>query len=840
MERFIKIFFLLILLSPAGVFAETYKGVILDRDSKEPIPFAAILIETEEKGAIADEEGHFSILVKDCPKLAIKVSSIGYKDKTIVLNSNDNEINIELQSETEQLHEVVVTNKKYRNKGNPAVELIKKVIENKKNNRSEAIDYYQTQKYEKVLFALDDITPEFKNKKIFKQFQFVFDNTDTTNLKGKEILPLYLKETSSDIFYRKDPQKTKEVVRGEKMVMINKYVDNQGVSEFLKYLYEDVDVYDNNITFLTNQFLSPLAPLAPSFYRYYIMDTVMVDGENCVNLFFASRNKEDMLFKGSMYITLDGSYALKKIDFTLDKNINLNWLRSVRIVQEFKKTPEKGWMLSSYNTDMDFGVTKNTQGVFGQKYIAYRQPDFSALPDTVFEGLSLVREDSVLDQDSVFWEEKRIEPLSKSEAGTYEMMDKVQEVPVFKTSMEIAALLILGYHDMGKYEIGPVITFLSYNSIEGYRLRFGGRTTPKLNKRFIFDTYLAYGTLDEQFKYSLTGTYSLTDRSIYEFPVKSIKVNYTDDTKTPGQELDYAQENNLFLSFKRGVDDKMFYNKTFQFEHLNEFENHFSYKLGYNYTKQTPGGSLCFSYSDYASGLNDVNLLDISELYINLRYAPHEKIYQGKLYRATVNSNYPILQLNYTFGSKAIGNDYDYHRLQFVISKRFYFSVFGYTDVQLEAAKMFGTVPYPLLFMPRANQTFSYQPLNYNMMNFLEFVSDEYSALLIDHCFNGFFFNKIPLVKKLGLREVMSLKLMYGGLRDNNNPLENDEVFEFPTESDGTPTTFLFGSEPYAEGSVGISNILKFFRVDFVYRFTYLDNPNVSPMGIRMRMKFDF
>lgn len=284
----------------------------------------------------------------------------------------------------------------------------------------------------------------------------------------------------------------------------------------------------------------------------------------------------------------------------------------------------------------------------------------------------------------------------------------------------------------------------------------------------------------------------------------------------------------------------MFYNKTWQFEHLNEFENHFSYKLGYTYTKQAPGGSMCFSYSDYASGLNDVNQLDISELYLNLRYAPHEKIYQGKLYRATANSIYPVLQLNYTFGSKAIGNDYDYQRLQFVISKRFYFSVFGYTDVQLEAAKMFGTVPYPLLFMPRANQTFSYQPLNYNLMNFLEFVSDEYSALLIDHCFNGFFFNKIPLIQKLGLREVMSLKLMYGGLSDKNNPLKNDAVFELPTEDDGTPTTFIFGTEPYAEGSVGVSNILRFFRVDLVYRFTYLDNPNVSPMGIRMRMKFDF
>ncbi len=822
--------------------AGTYKGVIQDRDSKEPIPFAAILIENESKGAIADEEGNFTIVVSETSahQQTIKVSSIGYDDKVVILNQKNRVLKIELQQEAKQLNEVVITNKKYRNKGNPAVDLIKKVIENKKNNRSEAIDYYQIKKYEKVLFALDDITPEFRSKKIFKQFQFVFENTDTTKLKGKEILPIYLKESSSDIFYRKDPQKMKEVVRGENMVMINKYVDNQGISEFIQYLYEDVDVYQNNITFLTNQFLSPIAPVAPSFYRYYITDTLLVDGEKCVNLFFAARNKEDMLFTGNMYITLDGSYALKKIDFTLDKNVNLNWLRNVHITQEFQKTPDKGCILESYRTDMDFGVAKSMQGIFAQKQVIYGEPDFSVLPDSVFEGLSLVREDSVIEMDSAFWQENRLEPLSKSEAGTYEVMDKVQDVPVFKNSLEIAALLIQGYHDVGKYEIGPVSTFISYNSIEGYRLRFGGRTTPKLNKRFIFDSYLAYGTLDEQFKYSLAGTYSLTNRSIYEFPVKYVKLSYTDDTKTPGQELDYMQVNNVFLSFKRGVDDKIFYNKTVQLEYQNEFENHFSYQLGYTNTLQAPGGNLCFSYSDYASGINDVNQLNISELYLNLRFAPYEKIYQGKQFRTTINSTYPIFQLKYTLGADYLGNDYNYQKLQFVVSKRFYLSVFGYSDVQLEAAKMFGTVPYPLLFMPRANQTFSYQPLNYNLMNFLEFVSDEYSALLIDHCFNGFFLNKVPLVQKLGLREVMSLKLMYGGLSDKNNPSKNDALFKLPTESDGTPTAFIFGTKPYAEGSVGLSNIFKFFRVDFVYRFTYQDNSNVSPMGVRMRMKFDF
>lgn len=174
------------------------------------------------------------------------------------------------------------------------------------------------------------------------------------------------------------------------------------------------------------------------------------------------------------------------------------------------------------------------------------------------------------------------------------------------------------------------------------------------------------------------------------------------------------------------------------------------------------------------------------------------------------------------------------------IDKRFYLSQLGYTDVTLEGAYIIGKVPFPLLAIHRANQTYAYQLNSYNLMNFLEFVSDRYASVMVDHNFNGFFFNKIPLLKKLKLRECFSVKALYGGLRAENDPSVSSTAMQFVKNEEGQTITHSLNNEPYIEGSVGVGNIFKVLRVDAVKRFTYLDNPGISEWGIRARVKFDF
>ncbi|HEX7494748.1 MAG TPA: DUF5686 family protein, partial [Bacteroidales bacterium] len=667
-----------------------------------------------------------------------------------------------------------------------------------------------------------------------------FDNIDTTKRIGKSVLPLYIKEELSDHYFRKDPLATKEIIRAEKTINLDEYLDKRGVSANLNYLYQNINIYDNQILFLTNTFMSPICNNASVFYKYYILDTLAVGDIKCVRLFFEPRNRADFLFHGHLYITMDSSYAVRKIDIGINKNINIDWVKDISIVQDFEQFGNKNWLLSKEEISIDFGILKNTLGLYGQRSIFYKDYKINdPIDNKIFAGAAESERLNPSADSSSFWESNRYVPLSKSERGVYLTIDSLKQIPLFRRRMNEITLLTTGFLNLKKIEIGPDESFYSYNPVEGSRFRFGGRTTPAFSKKITFDAYAAYGLTDKIWKYNAGITYSFTKGTIYQFPVEYIKLSYLSDLKIPGQELQFSQGDNIFLSVKRGINDKFFLNKTIKTEFLDEFQTHFSYLLGYSFTRQTSAGNLYFKTSDSIQLTNNIPYINISEVYLNLRYAPNEKFYQGKLYRAPFPGKYPVIQLKIAGGFKSIYNDYNYLRLQLGISRRYYLSVLGYSDVAVEAGKIFGQVSYPLLFIHNANQTYSYQTNSYNLMNFLEFVSDQYVSLNVDHCFNGFFFNKVPLLKKLKLREVVSLKVLYGSLTKNSNPDYQNNLFKFPVDANGTPLTYSLGQKPYIEASVGVSNIFKIFRVDLIKRITYQNYPNVSSLGLRIQFRFD-
>ncbi len=823
------------------------KGVVTDAETGEPLPLVNILAEGPVTiGTTSDFSGQF-ILQSATPFKGIRITYLGYRTETRTVQEGKTQtINFRLHKETKELKEVTIKagRRKYRNKDNPAVELIQKVIENKSRNRKDALTSWQAEKYEKVQFALSNLSEKFKNRRMLRQFQFVFENIDTITLKGKEILPVYLTETLSELYYLKQPRLTKEVVQGTRKVNFDKYFDNQGISKFVQYLIQEVDIYKNNVTILTNQFVSPISDVAPTFYRYYILDTLVIDTTRCIKLGFFPRNKSDFLLQGDLYITLDSNYAVRKNDMTVSSDINLNFVKELKIVQDFRQAEAGEWMLSKDEISIDFGIAANGLGLFGQRSVSYKNYVIDKPREASFYNeLKTEIQDSVNQRSDAYWNSSRHLELSKSEAGVIAMMDTIQKIPAFRRAMNLMVLLVAGYRDVGGFEIGPVNTFYSYNPIEGIRVRLGGRTTHAFSKRLNIETYGAYAFDDEKWKYYIGTTYAVKKNHKYnEWPLKTIKASWQDDTKIPGQELQFVQEDNVLLSFKRGENNKLLYNRIFNVEYLNEFRNHFSATLGLKRWEQKPAGTIYFTPASGENGpVQDVNSVITSEIILNLRYAPNEQFYQGKTYRIPMLNKYPVFTLRIAGGFKGLaGAEYDYQNVSFNLLKRIYLSPVGYTDVFVEASNIFGTLPYPLLAIHRANQTYSYQLQSYNLMNFLEFVSDHYVALNIDHYFNGFIFNKLPLFKKLKLREVMTMKLLYGGIREENRPENNPALFNLPLTDDGLPLTHSLEKKPYIEASVGIANIFKLFRIDVIKRFSYLEHPGVDEIGIRGRFKFDF
>jgi hypothetical protein len=818
------------------------RGTVIDSKTGTPLTGTSVFLAKTTVGTITDKDGKY-IIETSVKADTILFSFIGYETESRKLLKGDSQIiDISLKLSAIALNEVVINRGKtsYKNKNNPSVNLIERVIANKDANREEKYNYLEYKKYEKLQFALSNITEKFKKGNLFGKFKFVFDNIDTTKRIAKNVLPIYIKEAISDHYYRKDPEAVKDIVRNEKTTNIDEYLDNKGISAHLDYLYQNINIYDNEILFLTNKFVSPIAKSAPVFYRYYIIDTLSVNDIKCIRLFFEPRNKSDYLFHGYLYITLDSSYAVRKIDMGLNKNINVDWVQDISITQDFEQFGNKNWLLAKDEISIDFGLAKNSMGLFGQRTITYKDYKIDEpIDNKVFRGPEKVERLEQSSSGAEFWESNRYVPLTKSESKIYSTIDSIKKIPAFQRKMKILLLITTDFLNLNKVELGPFDSFYSYNPVEGSRFRPGGRTTPEFSKKFNIDGYLAYGLNDKMLKYNLGLTYSLSPRTIYVFPVKSIRISYQKEVRIPGQELQLSEDDNILLSLKRGVNDKFFLNNTFKTEFLNEYENHFSFLAGFSYTRQSPYGNLHFNKEDYLSLTNEINYINISELSLNLRYAPNETFYQGKLYRYPVRNKYPVIQLKGTVGSKLIYGDYNYLRLQMSVSKRFYASILGYGDITFEAGKIMGKVPFPLLFIHRANQTYSYQKNSFSMMNFLEFVSDQYASVNIEYCFNGFILNKIPLVKKLKLRELITCKVLYGELSKTNNPGYQIDLFKFPTDKNATPLTYTLGRQPYIEAGIGVSNILKIFRVDLVKRFTYRNNPNVTGSGFLVQFRFD-
>ncbi|HWZ14216.1 MAG TPA: DUF5686 family protein [Mucilaginibacter sp.] len=845
---FNRIMLVVILLTSAlSAFAQTIvSGTITDAKTKQPMPYVTVAFAGSVHGISTDNQGKYRLITNDNYS-QVQISFIGYK--TVLKNIEPGKaqvINAAIAEDSRLLGEVVIKSgkkTKYHNKNNPAVELIRQVIAHKAQNRVESYNYAEYRQYELMNFYLSNLSEKFRNKRIFKKYQFLFMEQDSTAIGGKTLLPIYMEEKLSENYFRKAPYTKKQVVEANKQVKYDeRFIDNQGLKAYFNHMYQDIDIYNNNIELISNELLSPIADHAPDFYKFFITDTIKDQVPNLIELSFTPRNNTDMLFAGKLYVTMDGNYAVENAHLTVNKNINLNFVRQLQADLSFEKNNDGKYHLNQSDLKIEFALSKNKGGgIFGErKVIVDSFLANTARPKQIYDGPAQVMAMNAENKDDRFWLVSRPDTLAAAKAGIYRNIDSLQTMPSFRRTMGWVNLFVAGYKDFGPFEMGPASTFYSFNPVEGFRARLGGRSTPELSKRYYFETYGAYGTLDQRFKYFLSSTYSLNNKSIYSFPQNYIRASYQHDTKIPGQELQFVQEDNFLLSFKRGANDMWLYNDIFRLDYVHEFDSHFSYKAGFKKWDQSPAGGLYF-LNLVGNNFNNVNTVRTTEFSLELRYAPHESFYQGKLYRVPIVDQYPIFTLRYNEGIKNFfGGGYNYQSVTGNISKRFYLSQLGYTDVVTEGGYIFGKVPFPLMDIHHANQTYSLQLDSYNLMNFQEFVSDHYASINLDHNFNGFIFNKLPLIKKLKLRETLDFKALWGGVRSENNPSTDPSLLRFPVNSTGVATTYALNGTPYMEGSVGVSNIFKLLRVDLVRRFTYLDHPDAPKWGIRGRVKFDF
>ncbi len=826
---------LLLLLCSTVSFAQYTKvsGVVTDKGTGDPLPFVNISFEGKNIGTITDINGYYEIQTQWASGQLI-ASFVGYKpEKKAVQIGSKQTINFQLESTATELKTVEIKAKKgrYKNKENPAVVLIRNVIKHKDENRMEGstYSYFQYDKYEKDEYDINNFTEEWLNRRSLKSFQVLRDYIDTSDINGKPYIPLLIKEKVSTVYIRNNPRAEIEEIQGTRISGFENSVFGEGVGQFLDKLSSQVDIYENNIDLLDKSFTSPISSIGPNVYRYYITDSTEIDGQKYKWLSFMPRDPNIIAFTGKMLVAdSTENWIVKEIELNVDKRININFLEGLRIIQEFEYKDGIGWIIIRDQMTVDIQPTDKGMGIYNTKTISYK--DFvvnQPKPDELYSGLNReVILDSASQKDDSFWDEKRHEDLSGQERGIYEMADTIQSIPEFVTITKIGEFVLSGYVKRGGLDIGPVTSFVSYNDVEGIRLRFGGRTNIDFHDKWRFSGYGAYGLNDERWKYSGTIEYYFNKN-----PRSRLYYNYSDDVFQPGFEVDWSDKDNIFLSFRRTPADNMMYKKEnhlfYEREWFTGFGNIFRVReKSISGIDRNPFRQNGFQEAPPNEGI--VDAINTVEVGVASRLAINEKFIQGRFGRSQIKTTAPVFYFEYTYSPDVYQNDYEYHKLYFSAVKRFKLGIFGMTDTEIEASRVFGTVAYPLLDIHRANESFTYDDRSYNMMNFLEFASDQSVAFMYTHHFNGLLTSKLPLLDRMKLRAVTSGKILFGRLSEANRSSDDPNLLILPERMG------WLNNEPYIEVSAGLENILKLFRLELVKRLSYLDNPGVTEfMGVK-------
>lgn len=839
---------LLCLFSLEGQNEIRIKGLVTDSVSGEPLPYVSIIVKGTTTGAATDLDGRFSLTVPSSASgKMLEVSYLGYSTKQVPLKSGQN-LSIQLAPTGIALNEVVVKpgRERYRRRDNPAVAFVKNVIERRNANDPRNHDYYSYDRYQKMVFAMNDYKPKKREDGKTGKFDFLEEFIDTLDV-GTTILPISEKEHFETVYYRRDPHSEKRLVKGDKSAGVDEVFSRDGIQQFLNEAFREVDIFRNNIPLFLQRFVSPLSSLGPTFYKYYLMDTLEIDGQKCMDLGFVPFNSESFGFTGHLYVTLDSTYFVRRVLLNVPKDINLNFVSHMTIDQTFRREPDGTRLITKDDIRVNFKLSEKSKGMFAQRLIVYSNHSFE--PDTaqlaIFEqpAPSITLKEAYTQTDK-FWEENRPQEGRRRNPNTVDkLMAKLRSIPIFYITEKIVTILVSGYvpatkdEANNKFEFGPMNTTISGNAIEGARFRVGGTTTPQFHKRLTLDGFAAYGVRDKKMKYDALVEYSFIDRKQYrkEFPMHSIRFEYMYDINKLGQQYMYTSKDNFLLAIRRKRDTRATYLRKAELTYTREHYNGISYSAVLRNKREYATPYAVFDRINADGSLTSLDHYDMTELELNFRYGYNEKFYQTRNNRIPITFDAWVFNLSHVMGWKGfLGSSYNYQRTDIGLQKRLWFSAFGYTDIILKAGKVWTKVPYPLLILPNANLSYTIQPEAYTNMNAMEFINDEYASWDVTYYMNGLLLNRIPLIKKLKWREVFCFRGLWGRLSDKNNPAKSTGLFAFPEGS------MTLGKAPYMEASVGIENIFKFLRLDYVWRLNYRDNPDIQTHGVRCTMRIQF
>ena len=804
-------------------------GKVVD-EFNEPIAFANVIFKNSKEGVITDENGNFYFESKENYSTLV-VSYVGYEKKEISLKPGLNAgLKIQLQSGT-TLKEVVIYTGKTSKKNNPAIDILRKIWERRRKNGLKMFKQYEYDKYEKVEFDLNTIDSAFMSSKVFKGMEFIFDQIDTSSISGKTYLPIFINETLSEVYGDNQDKKYKEITKANKN---SGFGSGDGVNTFIKDLYADFDIYDNYLKFFDKDFVSPLSRTGINVYNYVLNDSMFIDNKWCYNIVYYPRRKNELTFKGDFWVN-DTTFAIKKINLEASKSANINWVKEIYIEQEYDVVNDSVFLLTRdyMMSDFSFSKKEESKGVYGKRTTLTKNHKFDIKKESKFykEEVNFY-DNSVFNKSDEYWAENRFEELNKNEAGIYKMLDTLKEVPRFKRIYSLASILGSGYIEIPKWKMdyGPIFSTFGYNDVEGQRIRAGGRTYFGPNDTWRIQGYTAYGFKDDKFKYGISGKWMVDKKNRIILSagnrrdVEQIGVSLTTSNDVLGRSFASSA---LFAS---GVNNQLTsVNLTtlgFEIEPIKNFtfQTNFSYR-----TLKSASNEFSLDYYTDETQTTTKSQVKQSEINLVAEFTPKRRTVGYGVERMEVDNNYARIFLSYSQGFKGVLNsDFDYQKLQFFYRQPVLVGGFGRLFTTFETGKIFGEVPLGLMGVIPGNQSWFVIENTYNLLDYYDFVADEYASLHFEHHFNGRLFSRVPYLRKLNLREIVGIKGVYGRVSEANKALNASGL------------TYIAPEDIYWEYHAGVGNIFKVLRIDFAWRGSYLEMPDARKFAIRASFGFYF
>ena len=820
-------------------------GTVTDKTTGEALAFVQIAVPGTRSGTVSDINGRFDLSIT-ASDTVLQFRMVGYRPQTVLLKGHTSRrLKVSMEPEVTTLQAVNVTAKRgkrerYRRRNNPAVELVRHVIDHKGDNNILSSEKFSRKVFEKLNMCLDQFHPDFEKHLFWKHFPFVEKYIDQAEFDHAEILHFSIHERMSSQDYVFGSMRTLVTANRADGVDVN--LSQEGLNDDLDELFPAVDIFSNEIALMSVRFVSPLSSLlATTFYQYYITDTVEVEGQRCIELSFVPASKGNFGFVGTMYIVDDSSYAVKRYAMRVPEAVDLNYVRDLNVQQNFEHDSLGHYRPTRMDIYGRFYVGKRLRQVYAHQmrlYYDYSFDTLTPLPDSLYTPLAdhatLPLAHKV---PRKVWNAQRPIELSLAETFLDSMRFELNRIPSIRYTIKTIEALFTGYipthptRDSSRFDFGPIYNFVSHNGIEGLRLRVGGMSTARLNNRNFFDGYVAYGVDDKQFKFNLNliHTFKPKRRFPMEYPLGYISLHAGYDIESPGLSFDQFDRDNVMMWTDQEVPAQ--YVADLQLRLRRQWPRligvdtwigaqHIRPTGLLNYYRITPTGNERFNSIVYAQWATSIN------------FSPNTLARSGRSGESSLLNlagNASSFTLSHEMG---LLDGFYYNRSTFNIFNRFWFAAFGYFDLRMSGGMVWNPVPMPKLFTPNGNASYIMSEYSFNTMRPMEFMMDRYVSLFATYHLKGLILNHIPLIKHLKLREVVGFNILYGAMSEMNRPTsQHVGLYLLPTNAD------FLTKEPYMEYSIGIENILKLIRIDYVRRLSYLEGA-ASPYAIKVSLQF--